>query len=81
MRCEVLLFAQLREAVGRDRLTIEMPDAATVAVLVDALCREHGAIAALRGRVAVAVDETYRPMSFTLGHGSTVALIPPVSGG
>lgn len=81
VKCQVLLFAQLREAVGRDRLAIDLPDGATVGDALDLLCRQHDAIAALRGRIAVAVDETYRPMNFSLRDGYTIALIPPVSGG
>jgi molybdopterin converting factor subunit 1 len=81
MKCTVLLFAQLREAVGSDRISIELPNGSTVADALDALASKHPSIAALKSSIAVAVDETYRPPTFPLNDGCTIALIPPVSGG
>ena len=81
MKCHVLLFAQVRDAVGCDRLMIELFDGAKVSDALDALVERHPQIAALRGSLAVAVDEQYRPMSDPLRDGCTIALIPPVSGG
>jgi sulfur-carrier protein len=81
MRCEVLLFAHLREAIGRDRVSIELDNDATVGDALDALAQRHEAIAAMRGRVAVAVNEKYQPMHAKLHQGEVIALIPPVSGG
>jgi molybdopterin converting factor subunit 1 len=81
MRCQVLLFAQLREAIGRDRIVIELPLRATVADALNTLAEKHKAIAASRGRIAVAVNEAYAPVSTVLHEGCTIALIPPVSGG
>lgn len=81
MRCEVLLFAHLREALGRDRLAIQVRDGATVDDALKLLAGEHEAIARLRGRLAVAVDEHYQPATAPLREGCVIALIPPVSGG
>ena len=81
MRCTVLLFAQLRESIGRDRLNIELRDGATVADALEALAREHDIVRDMRGRIAVAVDEKYQPETAVLRDGNTIALIPPVSGG
>ena len=81
MRCEVLLFAQLAEALETRQLAIELPDGATVGDALDHLSRAHDAIAALRAKLAIAVDEAYQPFSAPLSDGCRVALIPPVSGG
>jgi molybdopterin converting factor subunit 1 len=81
VKCHVLLFAQLREAVGWDQLMIELRERATISEALDKLCAEHAPIAQMRGRIALAVDETYRPMNYVLHDGCTLALIPPVSGG
>ena len=81
MICQVLLFAQLREAIGQDRLSIELRDGATVDEALDVLVSRHEPIAGIRSQLAVAVDEKYRPRSFTLSDGDVIALIPPVSGG
>ena len=81
MRCSVLLFAQLAEALGQREVTLELADGAVVDDALEALCREHDAVAQLRDRIAVAVDEAYADGGTALRDGCTVALIPPVSGG
>ena len=81
MKCDVLLFAQLRETIGHDRLAIELDDGATVADALERLMRDHEIVRDMRGRVAVAVNETYQPQTTQLNDGDTIALIPPVSGG
>ncbi|MHC4128763.1 MAG: molybdopterin converting factor subunit 1 [Planctomycetota bacterium] len=81
MRCEVLLFAQLVEAVGHDRLTVDLPDGATAADALDVLASDHPALRDMRRTLAVAVNERYCAESRALGDGDTIALIPPVSGG
>ncbi len=81
MRCEVLLFAQLAEAIGSDRLTVELPEGATVAEALALLSKDHETIAATANAIAVAVNEQYCPAAQVLSDGDTMALIPPVSGG
>jgi molybdopterin converting factor subunit 1 len=81
MNCEVLLFAQLREAIGCERLSLALNDGATVGDALDALAHAHPIIASMHGALAVAVDENYQPASARLHEGCTIALIPPVSGG
>ena len=81
MRIKVLLFAQLADAVGQRELELELPDGATVALAMDQLAKAHDSIALLRDRIAVAVNETYVSSNHELLNDSTLALIPPVSGG
>jgi molybdopterin converting factor subunit 1 len=81
MKCEVLLFARLADEIGRDRLTIDLDDGATVADAVARLTAEHEALARLRDVIAVAVNEQYGRPETPLSDGDTLALIPPVSGG
>jgi sulfur-carrier protein len=81
MKCSVLLFAQLREAIGRDRLTIELDVGATVADALELLMRDHDIVRDMRGGIAVAVNERYQAQDTQLHDGDTIALIPPVSGG
>ena len=81
MRCEILLFAQLTEVVGADRLTMEIDEGSTVGDLLEKLCARHEGIAAIRDQVAVAVDERYCAPDTPLLPGQVLALIPPVSGG
>lgn len=81
MNCTVLLFAQLRESIGADRLTLQLPQSASVSDALDLLAKRYPAIAQMRGKIAVAVDERYQPGSAKLTNGCALALIPPVSGG
>lgn len=81
MRCHVLLFASLAESVGRDRLTVDLDAAATVADALDRLSNEQPSIAEAREALAVAVNERYGTPATPLADGDTLALIPPVSGG
>lgn len=81
MRCEVLLFAQVREAVGTSRLMLDLRDGATAGDALDSLAAMHEAIDAMRGRLAMAVNERYVQPHTVLQEGDRIALIPPVSGG
>ena len=81
MRCDVLLFARLADEVGRDRLTIDLQDGATVADAVAHLAADHEALREMRDVFAVAVNERYGGPGTPLHDGDTLALIPPVSGG
>jgi molybdopterin converting factor subunit 1 len=81
MRCDVLLFAQLAEEVGTDRLTVELPNGATAGDALAALARDHAPIERMRETLAVAVNDRYCDAGLTLDDRDTIALIPPVSGG
>ena len=81
MTIDVLLFAQLREKIGRERLTVTLGDSQTVAAALDNLAAQHAPIAALRDQLAVAVNEKYARLDQVLQPGDVIALIPPVSGG
>ncbi len=82
MEVELRLFAVLRERAGRDRLTVELPEGATVAEALAAAGREPGLgeiLAALPVRVAV--NREYATPEAIVAAGDELALIPPVSGG
>ena len=81
MRCEVLLFAQLAEDIGEDRLTVDLPEGATAGDALAALADAHAPIGRMRENLALAVNERYCSGDQLLSDGDTIALIPPVSGG
>ncbi len=82
MRVNVLYFAMLKDIFGREREAVELPEGATLLMLVDMLRAKGGAAA---GRVwdamAVAVNQEYARLDVVLREGDEVALLPPVSGG
>lgn len=81
MKCEVLLFAQLADAIGSNRLTIELPDDATAGEALQQLAEQYEPIQSMRETIAMAIDDTYVTRDTKVRHGTTIALIPPVSGG
>ena len=81
MQCQVLLFAQLAQAIGKDRITIELSKGATVNDALNELAQKHELIAQMRNSIAVAINEQYCNANTEIKDGDTLALIPPVSGG
>ena len=81
MRIQVRLFARARDLTGVDKLTLDLPEGATVGQLRRRLADEHPAVAGLLERSALAVDDEFAGDDKTLPAGAEVALLPPVSGG
>jgi len=82
MEVELRLFAVFRERAGRDRLTLELPDGASVADAIAAAAREPGLGEILAAMpVRAALNREYVSDDATVADGDELALIPPVSGG
>lgn len=81
MKISVLYFAVFRERLARDEETIELASGATVRDAIDILAGNHAAIAALRGKFRVAVNQDFSDEDRPLADGDELALIPPVAGG
>jgi molybdopterin converting factor subunit 1 len=80
VKVEVLLFASLRDAVGRT-IAVEVPEPATVTTLRRALEAAHPVIARFGTRAKLAINETWAKETDAVAPGDTVALLPPVAGG
>ncbi len=81
MRVEILVFAVLRERIGQESVSLDLPPGSTVADLRAHIGGAHPAIAPLLGRVQVAVNRAMAKDTHQLSEGDEIALIPPVSGG
>jgi molybdopterin synthase catalytic subunit len=81
MRIQVRYFAVVRERLGRDEETLELPAGATVGAALDALAARHDAIRALRPYLQTAVNQSHTRADVALADGDELALIPPVAGG
>lgn len=81
MKISVLYFAVFRERLGRSEQALEIADGATVRDAIDVLAAQHGAIAQLRGRFRIAVNQDFVDDAHVLHDRDELALIPPVAGG
>ena len=83
MRVRILPFGVLKDWLGTEAITLELPDGALVADLLGDLTVRLGSrlpANALRG-VAVSVNAEYARANDPLSEGDEVGLLPPVSGG
>ncbi len=83
MRVQVIPFGVLKDWLGASATTVELPDGASVAVLIERLRGElpAGAAAGILGSIAVSVNAEYAQAAHILHDGDEVGLLPPVSGG
>jgi molybdopterin synthase catalytic subunit/molybdopterin converting factor small subunit len=79
MHVRVLCFGVLKDWLGAAAATIELPEGATVAALLDSL-RERRSSGLLQG-IAVSVNAQFATAAQVLCEGDEVGLLPPVSGG
>ena len=81
VKVPVALFARYREAVGRGRIEVEVPDGATVETVWAALAAAHPVLARYRAHTLFAIGNDYVDADRPLQAGEEVACFPPVSGG
>lgn len=74
----VLFFAELQEALGKEKITVQAVGL-TIAELKEQHLKEYNLPNI--DQAMVAVNEEYASESVQLQEGDTVAFIPPVSGG
>ena len=75
------LFGPAREAVGADRLEVDVPAGATAGAALAALASAHPRLAGLLPRSRVAVNLAYVDPGTRLAPGDEIAIVPPVGGG
>jgi len=80
MTVAVLLFASYADALGSDRIAVELPADASVRELIEHVRRLPGA-ERLPPVPLVAVNQEYATAQQRLTAGDEVAIIPPVAGG
>jgi len=80
LQLSVRLFASIREALGSNAVTIDLPDAASVRALLAALTERFPQMRDLPAAM-VSVNLEYVGEDHVLHENDQVALIPPVSGG
>ena len=81
MKVRVRLFAGLKELIGQQDITVDLPEGASVGDLREKLRRDIPRLASFLPSLVCAVNEEYRLTEYPLHDGDEVALIPPISGG
>src|ERR1700689_2401397 len=79
MQVRVLCFGVLKDWLGAPAASVELPQGATVAALVQQLAARQPS--ALFKGIAVSVNAEYATAEQVLRDGDEVGLLPPVSGG
>jgi molybdopterin synthase sulfur carrier subunit len=80
----LLYFAWVRERIGADGETVDIPGPITVGTLVERLAgQSEGHAAALRdrARLRAAVNQDFVGWDHAVTSGDEVAIFPPVTGG
>lgn len=81
MQIHILLFANLKDVAGRNRLTLTLPDSSTVADVRKMLIAHYPHMEANINAAIAAVNEEYAFPLDPVNDGDQVAFFPPVSGG
>ncbi len=81
MRVELLLFAQLKDALGRDREVLEVEDGQTIDDVVTTLRERAEWRQVAMVPLTFAVNERTAPGNRSLRDGDRLALLAPFSGG
>jgi molybdopterin synthase catalytic subunit len=81
VRVRVRLFARYREALGRDRLEVDLPEDGTVESAWSAVADRHPELAPYRPFTLFAVGQDYVSPEHRLRPDDELCLFPPVSGG
>lgn len=81
----LLYFARVREGIGRDGETLDLPAGlVTVTQVVDLLAARGGGYAealADRARLRAALDDAFVGLDAPIGAARELAIFPPVTGG
>src|SRR5262250_2642107 len=81
MKVQVRLFARYREAAGRDRVEVELPEGGTAQTAWEAVSRRFPILDPYRPFTLFAVRNDYVESTHALRDGDELCLFPPVSGG
>jgi MoaE-MoaD fusion protein len=81
VRVRVRLFARYREALGRERLEVDLPEGGTVESAWSAVADLHPELAPYRPFTLFAVGQDYVSPEHRLCPDDELCLFPPVSGG
>ena len=81
MKIETQFFSRLRDVVGGNPLSLELPEGATVGDLLARLYAEHPRVQDWDKTLLIAVGLEFADRAQILHEGDSVSVMPPVQGG
>ncbi|MBA4385333.1 MAG: molybdopterin synthase sulfur carrier subunit [Anaerolinea sp.] len=81
MKIELLLFASMKEKVGKSKIEIEANEPCTVQSLLDTLFLQFPAIDPFAKSILVSINQEFADHAQIIHATDEVAIFPPVSGG
>lgn len=81
MRILVKFFASHRDAVGKEKIILDLEQGASIAQLLEILLEKYPALKKLKDYTLISLNQNYSDLNQRLKEGDEVALFPPVSGG
>ena len=81
MQIHIRFFATLRDRAGMNATDLDLPEGATVGVLLQVLSEEFPKLTSALETTLIAINHEYAFPDDPLSQGDEVALFPPVSGG
>lgn len=81
MKLQIRLFATLKDRAGQDRISVDLPPAATVRDVLQAAAAAYPPLAPALPTALVAVNKDFAFPETAVQPGDEVAFFPPVSGG
>lgn len=81
MTFRVLLFATIKDKIGKSSILLEHAEPLTVSELLQELFQKYPQLKQFENRMLVAVNQNYAVQSQLVNPNDEVALFPPVSGG
>jgi len=81
MRCTVLFFSQLKEIAGASEMTLDLPDATSVAELLARLYRDFPELAKWDRNLLIGVGVDFVGRDHRILPNEQIAIMPPVQGG
>ena len=79
MQIQIQYFSQLRDLNGPE--SVELPDGATVADLLELLFRQNPKLAPWNKHLLIAAGTDWVERDCAIKSGETISLMPPVQGG
>lgn len=81
MTIKIILFAGLRDLIGHQSISVQLPHSCSVKALLQELKNQFPTAENLINRSSIAVNHEYAEDDFIISENDEIAIIPPVSGG